>query len=62
MITKIYCPRCDKAVAHYDGNTKNTIKVKCKNCNKLVVYSPKLGYAILTELPPRVTSSGMRFY
>ena len=34
----IYCPKCGRKVAIWDGRSTNNISVKCKKCNKLVVY------------------------
>ena len=34
----IYCPKCGRKVATWDGRSTNNISVKCKKCNKLVVY------------------------
>ena len=34
----IYCPKCGRKVATWDGRSTNNISVKCKKCNKLIVY------------------------
>lgn len=43
-----------------DENAKLPLDVKCKVCNKLVVYFQGDVYA--KELPERRYSSGLRFY
>ena len=35
---KIFCPRCHRAVAIYDGKQTINLIAKCKKCKKLVVY------------------------
>lgn len=59
---KIYCPKCGRKVATWDGRSTNNISVKCKKCNKLVVYDVVNKNAEIKEIPPRTSSSGMRFY
>ena len=58
----IYCPKCVRKVATWDGWSTNNISVKCKKCNKLVVYNVENKKAEIKEIPQRITSSGMRFY
>lgn len=58
----IYCPLCKRKVAIYSVNATMNIDVKCRNCNKLIIYKPKTKETIVREMPPRATSSGMRFY
>ena len=58
----IYCPKCGRKVAIWDGRSTNNISVKCKKCNKLVVYDVENEKAEVKEIPQRTTSSGMRFY
>ena len=59
---KIFCPRCHRAVAIYDGKQTINPIAKCKKCRKLVVYDTGLKEAKLMKVPPRIASSGMRFY
>ena len=59
---KIYCPKCGRKVATLDGRSTINISVKCKKCNKLVVYDVENEKAEIKEIPQRSTSSGMRFY
>ena len=58
----IYCKRCGRQVATYDGKASANIEVKCKKCNVLVIFRPSNGTVELTDLPKRVTASGKRFY
>lgn len=58
----IYCPKCGRKVATWDGRSTNNISVKCKKCNKLVVYNVENEKVEIKEIPQRTTSSGMRFY
>ena len=58
----IYCPKCGRKVATWDGRSKNNISVKCNKCNKLVVYDVESKEVKIKAIPQRTTSSGMRFY
>lgn len=58
----IYCPNCGRKVGVHDGRSTNNISVKCKKCNKLVVYFTEKDATIIRALPERNTASGMRFY
>ena len=59
---KIFCPRCHRAVAIYDGKQTINPIAKCKKCKKLVVYEIDSEETIIKDLPERSQSSGMRFY
>lgn len=58
----IYCPACGRKTGTHDGKGTLHIKTKCKKCQKLVVYFPESKQTLLKLMPPRATSSGMRFY
>lgn len=58
----IYCPKCGRKVAKWDGRSTMNISVKCKKCNKLVVYNVKNEKVEIKNIPQRTTSSGMIFY
>ena len=58
----IYCQKCGRKVAAWDGRSSNNISVRCKKCDKLVVYDVENEKTIIKEIPKRTTSSGMRFY
>ncbi len=62
MEKPIYCPKCWRKVANYNGKSVANIEVKCRKCNKLIVYKPKENVTELANLPKRTTSSGKRFY
>lgn len=57
----IYCPKCKRRVAEYDGKATVNIITKCRNCNKRIVYHIDTGETEIKEVPPRTTSSGMEF-
>lgn len=58
----IYCPKCGRKVGTYDGRSTSNISVKCKKCNKLVVYNVENEKSEIKEIPQRSTASGMTFY
>lgn len=58
----IYCPLCRRKCFEYDGRGTLYMERKCSNCDKLVIYKPDTKETIVRKLPPRATSSGMRFY
>ena len=58
----IYCPRCGRKVTTLDCRSANNISVKCKKCNKLVVYDVENEKVEIKNIPQRTTSSGMIFY
>lgn len=62
MEKTIYCPRCGRKTGTHDGKGTLYAEKKCSNCNKLVIYKPDTKETITRKLPPRATSSGMRFY
>lgn len=58
---KIYCPRCGRKVATWDGKAKTNIDAKCRKCGKLIVFHPDTEEVERKDMPPRV-ASGIRFY
>ena len=58
----IYCPICGRKVATWDGRSTINISVRCKKCDKLVVYDVENEKTEIKEIPKRTASSGMRFY
>ena len=58
---KIYCPRCGRKIATYDGKQTIDIKTKCNKCNKIITYYVASGSTVVSNAE-RTTSSGMRFY
>lgn len=57
----IYCMKCSRKVATWDGRSSNNISVRCRKCNLLVEFDVKTQKTELKKLPPRKTSSGMTF-
>lgn len=58
----IYCPRCGRKVANYDGRSSINVIVHCKKCKMRVVYHVDTDITEIKKIPPRNTSSGMTFY
>ena len=58
----IYCLKCGRKVATWDGRSTFNISAKCNKCKKLVVYNIENEKTEIKEIPQRETSSGMRFY
>ena len=58
----IYCPKCGRKVATWDGKSRNYVSAMCSKCRKLVVYDTEIKEVKLMDVPPRIASSGMRFY
>lgn len=59
---RLYCPKCGAKVVDVDYKMKSIIEVKCKHCNRMVVYNPQNGKKKVKDIPERKTSSGCRFY
>lgn len=57
----IYCPRCGRKVATWDGRSSINVITKCRKCIKKVVYHVDTGKTELKKLPERNCSSGMTF-
>lgn len=57
----IYCPRCGRKVATWDGRSSMNISVNCKKCRKRVVYHVDTETTELKKIVQRTTSSGMTF-
>lgn len=58
----IYCPRCGRKVAAYDGKSTIDKIADCKKCHKRVIYRVATGETELKDIPVRATSSGKTFY
>jgi phage FluMu protein Com len=58
----IYCPKCKRIVAHYDGRSTINIITKCEKCRKRVVYHIDTDVTEIKDIPQRASSSGMTFY
>lgn len=59
---EIICPQYLKRVGTYDGRSTINPSVRCKNCNKLVIYYIKSDECELKPIPKRTQGSGVRFY
>jgi len=57
----IKCPICKERVAVYDGRTTSDIIARCGKCRKRIIYRIQTGRTEIKNIPPRATSSGMRF-
>lgn len=62
MKKTIYCPKCNRRVAEYDGRSSSNVIVNCKNCKKRIVYHVDNGETEIKPIPPRESASGMVFY
>lgn len=58
----IYCEKCSRKVATWDGKSSANIEVKCRNCNVLVVFRPANRSIETKSSPKRVLAGAMRFY
>lgn len=58
----IYCPRCGRKVATYDGKSTIDKIADCKKCHKRVIYRVATDKTELKDIPVRATSSGKTFY
>ena len=58
----IYCPKCGRRVATWDGKTSINPIGHCRKCNKRVVFVVETQETIIKDLPIRATSSGKTFY
>lgn len=58
---EIFCPSCNQRVATYDGRSTMNVIVKCRNCNKRVVYHIDTWETEIKDIPKRNCSSGMTF-
>lgn len=58
---KILCPQCNSRVGTHDGRSTTDKIVKCKKCNKLVIYRIETGKTENKPVPKRNCSSGVVF-
>jgi hypothetical protein len=54
----VYCPKCKRRVARYDGKSKINIIVECRKCRRLVLFHVDTGITENKRVPKRNTSSG----
>lgn len=62
MVKTIYCPRCGRKVAIYDGKGKVNVRARCHKCEKDVVYNPNTDETKMTRVLERNCSSGVTFW
>ena len=58
----IYCPRCKRKVATWDGKSKINVRKKCENCEKVVLFHVDTQETEIIATPQRKSSSGVTFY
>ena len=58
----IYCPRCRRKVATYDGRATINKIAKCKKGDGQVIYDVTRDETTVKPLPKRETSSGAVLY
>jgi transposase-like protein len=58
----IYCPLCKRKMFEVREGFGLAVKKKCKNCKRLIVYTPNEKYPLVKPVPPRNTSSGAIFW
>lgn len=58
----IFCPICGRKVMTYDLRARNTLHVKCKDCNMMVVVNTITGNIRVENEYERTTASGARFF
>lgn len=61
-VKTIYCPRCNRKVATWDGKSSINPIGKCKKCNWLIIYDLNREELRIKDVPDRATSSGLTFY
>ena len=57
----IYCPRCGRKVATWDGRSSMPVIGRSKKCNKRVVYYVDNGETEIKDIPQRNCSSGVTY-
>ena len=55
----VFCPRCDRKVATWDGRSTIDVIVNCRKCNRQVIYRVDSGETELKKIPARGSSSGL---
>lgn len=63
MIRIVYCPICKRKISTInDEYSSNRVAIKCRNCDKLIIFNFEYGTHEIKNVPKRNSSSGMRFY
>lgn len=55
----VYCPKCKRKVATWDGRSTIDVIVNCRKCNKRVIYRVATGETEIKIIPARGSSSGI---
>lgn len=58
----VYCPRCKRRVASWDGKSTSNVVANCRKCNKRIVFHTDALEVEVKEIPERHCSSGVTFY
>lgn len=58
----IYCPRCSRRVAEWDGRSTIDVVARCDKCRKRIVYRIASKKTEVKDIPPRNTASGVTFW
>ena len=58
----IYCPKCGRKVATWDGRSSINVATNCKLCKKRVVFYVDTMKTELKDIPIRAGSSGKVLY
>ena len=57
----IYCPKCGRKTAHWDGKSSIDVVSVCRKCDKQVIYRVATGKTEIKDRKPRPSSNGMNF-
>lgn len=57
----IYCPRCGRKVATWDGRSSMPVIGRCRKCQKRVVYYVDNDETEIKDIPERNCSSGVTY-
>lgn len=58
----IYCPKCCRRVAEWDGRSTIDVVARCDKCRKRIVYRIASKKTEVKDIPLRNTSSGVTFW
>lgn len=58
---KVYCPKCKRKVATWDGKSQINVKVMCRNCKKTVLFHVDTKETEIIASDVRCASSGVTF-
>lgn len=56
----IYCPRCRRKVATWDGKATINVLSRCKTCRRNVIFHVDTMKTEIKRIPARATSSGVQ--